>query len=389
MHKVGWALAGTALAIATPAWAQETSVQDGTTTIIVTGNPLSETARRLKACLERRCPPGEDIDASLDHAENQFLDGDYRNARATLAAAHSRNARYAREFPVEVADLDRAYGRLTNMNGRPDDGRILQIGALDTLKGSFEAGDSRILDQRLATGDEFIHTGRITAATDVYRKVEKQAREAGQLRVAGNAMLRPATLFTALSAIDSGYRTPARAAITRLERTTEPELADFRVAAQLLRARLAATTGDDAELETTLRKLAGDGYTYPVLAYEEPSFRNVPPTGVADRGLDTNPEWIDFRFRIDASGRVRDVDELRRSPQISNDWPKYIRRTLPKRRYVPLKLPAGSEGMVRIERFTLVFDAESHTGSNMQTRSTRGRLVSLDLTPDPAPPKGG
>ncbi|MBB4098422.1 hypothetical protein [Sphingomonas kyeonggiensis] len=389
MRTCIWATAGMALIASAPAWAQENSTQDGNTTIIVTGNPLSETAKRLRACLERHCPPNEDIDASLAHAENQFLEGDYRNARATLAASHGRNAQYAKQYPIEVSDLDRAYGRLTNMNGRPDDGRILQIGALDTLKGGFEAGDARILDQRLMTGDEFIHTGRITAATDVYRKVEKQAREAGHLRVMANAMLRPATLFTALSAIDSGYRTPARAAISRLERTTEPELAAFRVAAQLLRARLAATTGDDDDLEKTLQKLAGEGFTYPVLVYEEPSFRNGPFTGVAARGLDTNPEWIDLRFKIDASGRVHDVDELRRSPQISNDWPKYIFRTLPKRRYVPLKLPAGSDGMVRVERFTLVFDAQSNTGSNMQTRSTKGRLVSLDLTPDPVPSKGG
>lgn len=388
-HGFGWALAGAALAIAAPAWAQENSAQDGSTVIVVTGNPLSETAKRLKACIARNCPPNEDIDASIAHAENQFLEGDYLNARATLAAAHGRNARHAKAYPVEVADLDRTYGRLVNMNGRPNDGRILQIGALETLKGGFESGDTRILDQRLMTGDEYIHTGRIKAATDVYRKVEKQARAARNLRVVGNAMLRPATLFTALTAMDSGYRTPARAAITRLDKTTEPELADFRVAARLLRARLAATTGDDKELESTLEKLAGDGFTYPVLVYEEPAFRNVPPTGVFERSLHSNPEWIDIRFRIDASGRVHDVDALRQSPQISNDWPKYIRRTLPKRRYAPLKLPAGSDGMVRIERFTLVFDAESSTGSHMQSRSTRGRLVSLDLTPDPVPPKGG
>lgn len=385
MRNVGWALAGTALAIGAPAWAQDTSVQEGSTTIVVTGNPLSETAKRLRACLERHCPPNEDIDASLAHAENQFLEGDYRNARGTLAAAHNRNAQYAKQFPVEVSDLDRAYGRLTNMDGRPDTGRIIQIGALDTLKGGFESGDARILAQRLMTGDDFIHTGRLSAGLDVYRKVEKQAREAGQMRMAGHAMMRPAMLFASLSRIDSAYLDQARAAIARVERTTEPELASFRTAAQVLRARLAGASGNQEELERTLTKLAGNGFAYPVLVYDEPPFRDPPSTGEARRGLDTNPEWIDLRFKIDANGRVRDVDELRRSPQISNDWTKYILRSLPKRRYVPLKLPTGSDGMVRIERFTLVFDAEGKTGTRMSNRSTSGRLVSMDLTPDPAP----
>lgn len=386
----GWMLAGLALAAPAPAWAQD-SDQESAPTIVVTGNPLSETAKRLKACLDRHCPPKEDIDASLAHAENQFLDGDYRAARATLAAAHGRNAQYAKQYPVDVADLDRAYGRLTNMDGRPEFGRFLQIGALETLKGGLDSSDARILVQRMMTGDEYLQTGRVEAAVEVYRKVEKQARKLGQMGIAGSAMLRPAALYAALGAHNYDYRMEARRELTRIERTTEPELATFRTAAQVLRARLAGVAGDEDEMEKAIGSLAGKGFTTPVLVYDEPPFGDIPPpTGVISRNLDTNPEWIDLRYRIDASGRVKEVDELRRSPEISNDWPKYLLKSIAKRRYVPLALPTGSGELVRIERFTLVFDAESHTGSNMQSRSTKGRLVSLDLTPDPpAQPKGG
>jgi hypothetical protein len=387
----GWMMAGLLLSAAAPAWAQESGGQEAGPTIIVTGNPLSETAKRLKACLARHCPPKEDIDASLAHAENQFLEGDYRGARGTLAASHGRNARYAKDYPIDVSDLDRAYGRLTNMDGRPEFGRILQIGALDTLKGGLDSSDARILVQRLMTGDEYLQVGRLEAAVEVYRKVEKQARQLGEMRVASAAILRPAALYAALGAHDYNYRMEARRELARIERTTEPGLAGARTAARVLRARLAGVAGDKDEMEKAIGDLAGAGFTTPVLVYDEPPFGDIPPpTGVIARNLDTNPEWIDLRYRIDASGKVQDVDELRRSPDVSNDWPRYILKSIARRRYVPLALPAGSSGLVRIERFTLVFDAESSTGSNMQARSTKGRLVSLDLTPDPpAPAPGG
>ncbi len=380
-------LAGMALAAAMPAWAQESGNQEAPPpAIVVTGNPLSETAKRLQACLDRHCPPLEDIQASLAHAEDQFLEGDYRAARATLAAARRRNDQYAKQYPVALSDLERAHGRLTSMDGHPEWGRFLQIGALETLKNGFDSGDARILIQRLMTGDEYLQTGRVDAAIDVYRKVERQARKAGHWRVVGTAMLRPAALYAGLGARDRGYRSLARREIARLERTPEPELAGFRVAAQVLRARLAGATGDQEEMEKTIAALAGNGFTAPVLVYDEPPFRDMPTTGVINRDLDSNPEWIDLRYRIDSSGRVRDVDELRRSPDISGDWPSQVLKSIARRRYVPLAPSAKPEGLVRIERFTLVFDAEGHTGSAMRARSATGRLVSLDLTPDPPPP---
>src|SRR5689334_6772385 len=83
--------------------------------IVVKGASLNETRKQLDDCLARHCTPGEDIDATLAHAENQFVSGDYQGAQRTLAKGHGRNWRYATTLPVEVADLDRAYGRLTNL----------------------------------------------------------------------------------------------------------------------------------------------------------------------------------------------------------------------------------------------------------------------------------
>lgn len=376
-------VASAALLVALPAWAQDNANEDNTPTIIVKGSTLAETGRQLDACLARHCAPVEDINASLAHAENQFLEGDYRSARQTLASAHNRNARFAAEHPVEVADLDRAYGRLTNLDGRPEEGRILQISSVEALKKGLGSSDSRVLVQRLQAGDDYLHRGRIDAAAEVYRKVEKQAREAGEIRVAGYAMFQSAALFSALSARDMVYRETALAKISRIERTTEPELAEFRTAARILRARLASASGDSQAMEAAVAKLGDRPFRAAVLVYDEPPFPDVPPaTGAIRRNLASNPEWVDLRFRIDASGRVHDVEQLRTSSRITGTWTDDVLKSVAKRRYVPLALPAGSEGMPRVERFTLVFDAESTTGTTMLSRSTRGRLVSTDLTPD-------
>ncbi|MGK6356361.1 hypothetical protein ACMGDH_14190 [Sphingomonas sp. DT-207] len=45
--------------------------QNESTTIVVTGVSLADSEECLEACLARRCPPREDIEALLAHAENQ------------------------------------------------------------------------------------------------------------------------------------------------------------------------------------------------------------------------------------------------------------------------------------------------------------------------------
>lgn len=370
-----------ALLVAAPIQAQETPERETSAPILVTGSPLADSARRLAECIAQGCPPPEDIAASIAHAENQLLAGDYRQARATLAAARARNGRGRTEYPVEIADLERNYGRMTDLDGFPTQARIAQVDAIDTLKGALDRKDTRILLQQLVAGDDFLLTGRTDAADQVYRQVGKQARDAGQRQVAGVAMLRSATLYTLLSAQDPMYRGTARERIARIERTTEPELDRIRIGARVLRARIAAIAGDDMARNRAIASLADAGFTEPVLVYEDLPLRNGARAAIR-KGIDSNPEWADFRFRIGADGRVRDLEEIRRSPEISADWSARVRKAIATRRYAPLRLPPGSDGMVRAERFTLVFDAGDSTGSNMGMRSNTGRLIWLDLTPD-------
>ncbi len=48
--------------------------------IVVTGVSLESSERALRECLARKCPPKEDIAASLADAENLFVGGKYDDA---------------------------------------------------------------------------------------------------------------------------------------------------------------------------------------------------------------------------------------------------------------------------------------------------------------------
>ncbi|MDP5278823.1 hypothetical protein Q9Q95_07800 [Sphingomonas sp. DG1-23] len=375
-----------------PAHAQEDGPSEQT--IVVTGTPLSKTEADLRDCLARKCPPREDIDASLAHAENQFVAGDYAGSRKTLAASRSRNARYAATLPVEVADLTRAYGRVSEHHGYGQAGRILQIDALDALKAGLEKGDSRVLMQRLMVGDTFGKQGRFRAAIDIYAKVAKQARKAGQPAVMGFAMLREAVLYGAASYSNPAYREGTERRIKAIEQTTEPELADFRFAARLLRARLASEQGDPQALETALAAFKDHKLDRPVLVFAPP-LRLDRVLGHEDgripapRNINRTSEWIDVRYRIAADGTVKDIETLRESPHFEGRWPKKVHQNLAERRYAPFTLATGSDGMTRIERFTMVYETYDPTGSRLRQRAAGGRIKSIDLTDDTPRPAVG
>lgn len=368
------------LLLASPAFAQDEG-QTGGREIVITGTPLSKTKELLDACLARKCPPKEDIDASLAHAENQFVAGDYVASRATLAAARSRNNRYAETLPVEVADLNRAYGRLSDVSGYREMSRYLQIESLDSLKAGLDHGDSRVLMQRLSTGDEYAKSGRLIAAADVYRKVAKQAQKAGLPNVRGHAMLREAMLFGAASYWHPKYNEITERKIEAIEQTTDPALAAFRGGAKLLRARLAAERKDNKALDEAFAAYSGNKPTRPMLVYTPPIRFDQADIGTSfTSGLKATPEWIDVRFRVALDGTVTDVETINESASDKKIWPAKVLESLRARRYVPLAANADEDLLTRVERFTMVYDMVSPTGSRLRARSLRGRISSIDLT---------
>lgn len=353
-------------------------------TIIVTARTLKDTDRDLAECLARACPPKEDIEASLAHGENLFLSGDFAAARATLRRARDRNLRYARDMPIEVSDLARAYGRMSTFDGYGDVGRIAQIDSLDALKAGLDDGDARILLQRMMVGDEFARGGRLIAAQEIYGKVERQARQAGLFRVLGFAMLRQAIVFSAAASVDPSYRRQAQAKAARLKNTAEPELAEFRDALGIMKVRLAALAGDEPAIDAAIIELARRRPASPPVLVYAPSI-DLDETATTASSIvklvgDAAPQWIDIAFEILQDGRVGNIDVLRQSANVKGVWPQRVRDALGRRRYTP---PAADAASARVERFAIVYDVGSNTGSRIRARSPVGRIVTLDLTVDP------
>ena len=360
-------------------------IKDDSNTVIVTARRLEDTERDLKACLARNCPPKEDMTATLAHAENQFLVGQYNDARNTLAASRGRNERFAKTYPVEVADVTRAYARLTSLNGDPEWARVLTVGALDALKSGLAREDARVLMQRLENGSRYASVGRIIAADDVYKTVEKQARDAQLPAVQGYAMLRAAVLYGALSQQHDMYRGTAEKRIRQIEATTDPALAPFRDAATRLRIQLAGDRGDAAAVETALASLPPVRDRRPLLIYGPQMYGDrYSATGQQQAIRDVNTDdagWLDVSYLITAAGKVDDVQILRSSPDIKGEWTKRALTALAGRRYAALALEKGDPGLYRVERFSFVRDTVMDSGSRVAVLSA-GRVETLDLTPD-------
>lgn len=355
-------------------------------TIVVVGQRLTSTERALAECIARNCPPKEEIDASLAHAENQFLAGDYVASRRTLLKARSRNQKYAKYLPVDVADLIRANGRLASLNGQTNSSRINAIDSLDVLKSGLGKSDPRVLMQRLIVGDNFAKERRIYAAVEVYGKVAKQAADAGLKEVEGLALLRTAVLYGALASVEPAYDYQARKAIRRIQDTTDADLAPFREAVVTLERHLqAGNKAHDVE-KTELAKTPLAQRTDKAVLVYAPAVtlpeRSKSGSGVVLMTGDPEPQWIDVAFMVRPDGTVQDVDVVRQSDNVRGRWIEAVEAALAKRLYRPLAMAADRPGLRRIERYSLIYDVVSAKASNIRVRSNVPRIEATDLTVD-------
>lgn len=163
------ALLAATSALPVPTVAQETS---DNREIVVTGRSLKETADALAACLARNCPPDEDVAATLAHAENQFIGGDYDNARTTLLRSVGRNRKHGQAYPVPVSDLFRANSRIAQHMGEAKNFQLSVLDMRDTLKKGVGADDPRTLVAQIEVGDSRAKLGQPDDAERIYRDVE-------------------------------------------------------------------------------------------------------------------------------------------------------------------------------------------------------------------------
>jgi hypothetical protein len=128
--------------------------------IVVMGRPLPETRSALEACLARRCPPMDDMRATLAHADNQFVKGDIAGSRETLMKSIGRNRRFSKTYPIAVAGLFRANGRIAAHLGEGESYRMSTLDGYSALKSGLPDSDPHVLSGSLELADMFTGSAR-------------------------------------------------------------------------------------------------------------------------------------------------------------------------------------------------------------------------------------
>lgn len=364
--------------------------------IVVTGKSLKQTEAELRACIERKCPADEDVRATLAHAENLFVSGDYKNSRATLKDSLGRNRKHGGAYPVAVSDLLRANGRIAEQMGEARDFQLSVLDMRDTLSKAFGDKDFRTLVAQIEVGDSRAKLGFNDEAERIYKEVETKALAANQPRVASFARLRQALQWRAR--FDNN---PSKYNLEQLDKRLaqlidQPlgQSNDFVLAAEVIRAKADRKAGSTATTEALIKRFAErGGASRPILLYAEPLQRLDLQKGLAPGEPDLNTlnrltalqarnQWADVGFWIDARGRVTDIELLRTYGDRS--WLKPVLANISKRVYAPLKQDGdAAPGFYMVERYTLTARFEDdNTGTRLRQREATPRIERIDLTPE-------
>jgi tetratricopeptide (TPR) repeat protein len=352
--------------------------------IIVTGHPIVETERALRECLARHCPPNEDIDASLAHAENLFVAGKYADARHVTLAAISRNHRYRKTYPIDVSDLYRANARISAHLGEGHDYELSTIEMHETLADALPKTDPRVIEADLEWADMYASFGRFELARQVLREAAGKADSAGRPDLAGIARVRDAWLYQI-----AGDAWRARDSLQKLAADTSPSGRLQRVAARILLARLDRAHGKSDSSNALVAEMASLHSKQPVLLFA-PKIDLSPRLAEGDNATgeggsttrlmatdNFDDRWIDVGFWITPEGKVRDAEILRsRGP---TNWTKQLLAAISGRAYSPTADPGGT---YRVERYSYTSRYMNVTGTRLRQRSPNARIEYVDLTPD-------
>ncbi len=369
--------------------AQSASVfaQEANKTIVVTARSLKETAADLAACLARKCPPDQDVKASLAHAENQFVQGDYRAARSTLLKSAGRNRDDAKDHPVPVSDLLRANARIAAQLGEGDSYRLSTLDSRDALKAGLPENDPRILASSIEVGEMRARLGYREEAQRIFKDIAEQAEVKGLTRIQWAAQMRQAFLLSGSSSLDDNKQ--AWALLTKLSEVPGDQAAGLRLSAKVMLARDERKAGNEEATKVLIAEYAKSGATVrPTLLYAPKislsSLNKRPKTGLVLSQTATDnfeKQWIDIGFWITPDGKIQDAEILRKSGN-ENDWSEAVLNSINGRIYAPLKRDPGDLGVYAVERYTFTSLMEDRTGTRVSQRSATGRIERIDLTPD-------
>lgn len=347
--------------------------------IVVTGRRPRDNERALAACLERRCPTDEDVDASLARAEELFIAGDYDEAQAITKAALKRNRDRAALHPIPVSDLQRANARIAAHRGSKFDFRNSTYGIRNALESGLPGDDPRLVGADLEIAAMLMSIGSADGARGAYAKASERALTIGRSDLSAMARLRSAWIDHA-----AGNRRDARRRIGEIANATDPKQRIPSLAARILLARIDRANGKLESSDALIRELAAFRAVKPVLIYAPPI---DPAEAAAVRGSrkqerladeDTGDQWLDIGFWIRSDGRTEEAEILRRSGRTS--WAEPVLASIFARRYAATS-GIGDLGGFRVERYTLTNFATFRSGSRIKIPGP-ARIEMLDLTLD-------
>jgi hypothetical protein len=376
------------LAFASPASAQDGGAQnDGAQgqTIVVTGTSLAQTDRSLRECIARHCPPEEDIAATLAHAENQFVAGDYEGARRTTKASIGRNHRHAADYPVPVSNLYRAGSRIAAHLGEGHDFEQSTWGIKRALRQGLQRGDVRLIGADLEVAGMYAALGRTESARQKYEEAAEDSARIGRPDLAAIARLRLAWL-TAME----GHIPYARRELEAIAADRSPETKAARLSALVLLARLDRTAGKTASSDSLIAELRAADFPRPVLLFAPQiklNWRMLDgDENVASRrdlaSQNFEDHWVDIGFRVTPEGHASDIEILRSKGRTT--WAEPVLASIAGRIYSPVS-GGDADGTYRVERYTFTALWEESTGSHLRTRSPNARVEYMDLTAEPEP----
>ena len=384
IFALGLMLSGSSVAIAQ---------DDDKREIVVTARSLKDTESDLKACLARGCPPDQDIKATIAHAENQFVEGDYRDARETIVRSLGRNRKHKGKFPIEVSDLLRANGNVAAHLGESNAYRISVLDMRDTLKSALKPDDYRVFGAEIEVADSRMKLGYLDEASEKYLQIERQALAKKLPQVAAIARLRDLSLRVqrAESEKTAFRRKEATEAIDAFLLQPTAGAEQFKIVAEVMKSRMDRTAGSTATTDALIARYAALGGTdRPVLLHAKAIEMNEAQAArAAAGGSDLNrrglqvvdKRWVDIGFWISADGKVDEPEIIRQ--QGNTDWTDVVIKSIKTRVYAPLKAEKDgtSPGIYAVERYTLTAQYEDDvTGTRIRQRSPVAKIERIDLT---------
>ncbi|MBV8688087.1 MAG: hypothetical protein JOZ90_00540 [Alphaproteobacteria bacterium] len=367
--------------------------------IVVRGERMEETGAALRACIARRCPTDEDVDASLAYAESQLEGGLYHEARTTLLRSLDRNKKQAKRYPVPVSDLYRANGKVAAHLGLDRDYFTSTLSMLRALKAGLPPDDYRLFGARMEVAAAMGRLRGHEAARNAYAELAKDARQQGRPDIAAMAELR---------SILNHYPPYARAPLIReIARSQDPAMRAAVLEARLALINVARASGDKEQAALLMRELSGLKINRPVLIYAPPFEMTVreldPETNVTNAGYtmeigshvtrlatsgsfsetrrvagNFDDKWIDVGFWVTREGKVGELKVLRHDGDTS--WAGPLLQSIQGRLYTPGN--GNALDSYRVERYTYTAGYGPETGSHMQQRTPKARVEYLDLAGD-------